>query len=137
MSIALEITLIVVLIALAAGVVPLLVQLRTTARGLDRFLLSAKSDLSQIAEDVHASRLRMDQLAGTLQITLGDLSTFTHSIREVGSAVKDWHARFRSAMDSTTRNLGGLIGGVSSVLAFFKSKQAHHETEKEHAHERT
>ncbi|MBK7293439.1 MAG: hypothetical protein IPI84_06600 [Holophagaceae bacterium] len=64
MPLALEITLILVLIALAVGLVPLLHQLRRTAQSLDLFLLSTRKDLTQIAEDVHASRLRMDHLVG-------------------------------------------------------------------------
>jgi len=123
MPLALEITLIVVLVILSIGLLPLLHQLRRTAQGLDFFLSSARKDLSQIAEDVHASRLRMDHLAGTLQVSLAELSSFAKSIGEVGSTVKDLHTRFRNTIDSASRNFGGIIGGVSAVLAFFKSKQ--------------
>ena len=52
MSIALEVTLIAVLAALAVGLVPLLFQLRKTARHLDAFLLSSQKDLSRIAKDL-------------------------------------------------------------------------------------
>ena len=89
MPIALEITLILVLVALAVGLVPLLFQLRQTAQGLDQFLLSTKKDLSQIAEDVHASRLRMDNLASTLQQTLCEFSVFAKTVGELGSRVKE------------------------------------------------
>jgi len=136
MPVALEVTLILVLIALAIGLLPLLFQLRTTARGLDQFLLSARRDLSQIAEDVHASRLRMDHLAGTLQATLTDLSTFTRSVGEVGQTVKEWHHRFRTTLESASRTVGGLLGGLSSVLAFFHSKSTQ-APPKEHDHDRT
>ena len=123
MPLALEITLIVVLVILSIGLLPLLHQLRRTAQSLDFFLSSAREDLSQIAEDEHASRLRMDHLAGTLQVSLAELSSFAKSIGEVGSTVKDLHTRFRNTIDSASRNFGGIIGGVSAVLAFFKSKQ--------------
>jgi len=122
MPIALEITLILVLIALAVGLVPLLHQLRRTAQSLDLFLLSTQKDLTQIAEDVHASRLRMDTLAGSLAESLGELSVFARSIGEVGATVSEWHTRFRNTIDSASRNFGGVIGGISAVLAFFKSK---------------
>jgi uncharacterized protein YoxC len=129
MPIALEVTLIIVLIALAVGLLPLLFQLRRTAQGLDNFLLSTRKDLSQIAEDVHASRLRMDHLVGTLQLSLCEFSLFAKSIGEVGSTLKEFHARFRNTIDSASRNLGGVIGGISAVLAFFKSKSTPHEPE--------
>lgn len=118
MPLALEITLIVVLVVLSLGLLPLLHQLRRTAKGLDVFLASSRKDLSQIAEDVHASRLRMDLLAATAQVSLAELSSFAKSVGEVGSAVKEFHARFRSSLESVSQ----IIGGASAVLAFFKSK---------------
>jgi uncharacterized protein YoxC len=129
MPIALEITLILVLIAVAVGLVPLLVQLRKTAQGLDLFLLSTKQDLSQIAEDVHASRMRMDHLAGSLAGSLAELSVFAKSVGEVGNTLTDLHARFRNTIESASRNLGGIVGGISAVLAFFKSRPTSHEPE--------
>ena len=121
MPMALEITLIFVLVALAIGLVPLFFQLRKTAQGLDLFLLSAKQDLSQIAEDVHASRLRMDNLASTLQLTLCEISVFAKTVAELGTRVKELHAEFRINLESTARIAGSVIGGLSAVLAFFKS----------------
>jgi len=129
MPLALEITLILVLAALAAGLVPLLIQLRRTAQGLDLFLLSTSKDLAQIAEDVHASRLRMDLLAGTLTESLGGFSAFAKSIGEVGATVKEWHTHFRNTIDSASRNIGGVIGGISAVLAFLKGKSTAQEPE--------
>lgn len=123
MPIALEVTLIVVLLALAVGVLPLLFQLGRTARGVDAFLLSTRKDLSQVAEDVHASRLRVDHIADSLQISLDELSDIAQVIGEVGHTVKNFHNRFQTTIESTSRNLGGIIGGVSAVLAFFKSRR--------------
>jgi hypothetical protein len=137
MSIALEITLILVLISVTVGLVALLFQLRKTAQGLDLFLLSTKQDLAQISADVHASRLRMDLLAGSLAVSLGEISVFAKSVGEVGNTVAELHARFRNTIDSATRNLGGIIGGISAVLAFCKSRPTSHESEKDHEHERT
>ncbi len=124
MPIALEITLIVVLVALAVGLLPLLFQLRHTARGVDAFLLSTRRDLSQIAEDVHESRLRMDQLTGSLQTYLDELSTFVQLMGEVGQTVRNFHNSFHSTIESASRNFGGIIGGASAVLAFFKSRKS-------------
>jgi len=122
MPIPLEVTLIVVLVAIAIGLVPLLFQLRCTAREVDAFLLSSRRDLAQIAEDVHASRARMDHLASSLQVSLDELSVFVRMAGELGRTMKDFHNRFHSTIESTSRNLGGIIGGISAVLAFFKRR---------------
>ena len=131
MPIALEVTLIVVLAALAIGLLPLLFQLGRTAQGVEAFLLSTRKDLSQIAEDVHASRLRMDHLADSLQASLDELSSIAQMVGEVGRTVNNFHNRFSTTIESTSRHLGGIIGGVSAVLAFFKRKRTDHECEQE------
>lgn len=55
MHTALEIALIVVLTAIAAGLVPLLFQLRRTAQDLDLFLLSWRKDSSRSAGTINGS----------------------------------------------------------------------------------
>jgi hypothetical protein len=118
MATALEITLILVLVAVAIGLVPLLFQLRRTAQSLDLFLLLSRKDLAQIAEDVHASRLRMDHLAFSLQGSLDELSLFTRMLGDVGRTVGDLNQRFHATLDAFTRHLGGL----GTVLGLFKGK---------------
>lgn len=129
MPIALEITLILVLVALAVGLVPLLHQLRRTARSLDLFLLSSRKDLAQITEDVHASRLCLDHLAVPLAGSLRELAVFAKSVGEVGVTVSEWHTRFQNTIELASRNFGGVIGGISAVLAFFKSRSTPQEPE--------
>ena len=129
MPIALEVALIVALVALTGALVPLLFQLRRTAQGLDAFFLSSRKDLAQIAEDVHASRLRMDHLAGSLQSSLDELLALVRLMGEVGHTVKNFHNRFHSTIESASRNLGGIIGGISAVLAFCKRKPTLSKTE--------
>ena len=123
MPIALEITLILVLAALAIGLVPLLFQLRRTAQGLDAFLLSTRKDLAQISEDVHATRLQIDSLGGSLQTSLDELSNFVRLTGIMGRRLQDFHSRFHRTLESAFQNFGGLIGGVSAVLTFFKKRQ--------------
>jgi hypothetical protein len=118
MAIALEATLILVLLATAIGLVPLLFQLRRTAQSLDHFLLLSRKDLAQIAEDVHASRLRMDHLAFSLQGSLDDLSLFTRMLGDVGRTVADVNQRFHTTLDAITRHFGEL----GNLLGLFKGK---------------
>jgi hypothetical protein len=133
MPIALEITLIAVLLALAVGLVPLLFQLRRTAQTLDAFLLASSRDLAQIAEDVHASRLRMDHLVGTLQTSLDDLSAFARFTGSVGRTLKDYHSRFHTTLESASRNLGVILGGIGAVLTLFKRRSPSPNPRQEHS----
>lgn len=120
MPIALEVTLIIVLVTFAGALLPLLAQLRRTARSIDAFLLSSQRDLSQIAEDVHVSRQRMDHLAISLQSSLDDFSTFAKLMGDVAGNVKALHRRFQTTFDSTAQ----IIGGVSAMLGFFKNRSS-------------
>lgn len=63
MSTALEVVIAVVLVALGAALIPLLLQLRRTAQAVEQFARSAEADLKQVAEDVHATRMRVEKLA--------------------------------------------------------------------------
>jgi hypothetical protein len=131
MPIAIEVTLIVVLVALTIGLLGLMFQLGRTAQGLDGFLLSSKRDLSQIAEDVHASRMRMDHLAVSLQASLDELSGLARTVGDLGRTVKELHTRFECSLESASRNTAIILGGLSAVLDFFKSRQTHQQHKQE------
>jgi hypothetical protein len=66
----LQIILAIVLVALAACLVPLLLQLRRTAASVQHLAESAREDIRQIATDVHHLRTRADELADLAAITL-------------------------------------------------------------------
>jgi hypothetical protein len=131
MPIALEVTVILALAAIAAGLVALYFQLRHTAQVLDACLLSTRKDLSQIAEDVHSSRLRMDPRATSLQTSLDELLPFVRVMGQVGGLAKDSNIRFHSALESAFLNLVGIIRGISTVLGLFKNKPIPHKPEQE------
>lgn len=131
MSTALQVTLIVVLVAIAIGLIPLLYQLRRTAKGLDAFLISSTKDLSQIAEDVHASRLRMDHLAASLQGSLNEFSALAESAGDVGRTLKQVHTRVHSIIEYASQNFGSIIGGLGTVLALYKCRSTPDKPDKE------
>jgi len=131
MPIALEITLIIALAAVTIGLLGLFFRLGRTAQGVDAFLVASRADLAQIAGDVHASRLRMDQLAISLQASLDEISGVARLMGDVGRTIKELHNRYQCTLESITRNIAIVIGGISAVLAFFKSRQSPHEHEQE------
>ena len=129
MPIALEVTLILFLVALSVGLLPLFFQMRRTGQGLEAFLLATRKDLAQIAEDVHASRIRMDHLGISLQASLDEVLSFAQTMGEIGAMVKNFHNRFHNSIESASMNLGGIIGGISALLTYFKRKPTSTEPE--------
>ena len=123
MPIVLEATLVVVLVLLAAVLVPLLWQLRRTARGLDDFLLATRKDLTQITEDVHASRLRMDHLGVSIQTYLDEVSGFVGVIRDIREGVQSVTGALRRALDPASNPLAGIMGGITAAIALFRRHQ--------------
>lgn len=130
MPISLQITLIVVLLALAAGMLSVGFYMGRAARSLDAFLQSAQKDLARISDDAHASRLRMDQLSDSLQISLDEFADLAKAAGKVGRMVGDLQAQFQSGMESVSRNLGSLLGLLGPVLAAFRSPRHLHGEER-------
>jgi type II secretory pathway component PulM len=118
MPIVLETALVLALVALMAFLVPLLAQMRRTARSADQFLRAAQADLAQVAQDVHAVRLRLDQAALSLEPTLEALATLSRAAEGVGKAVTDIKARYAHGLESASQILGILMGGVRALAAF-------------------
>ncbi len=131
MSSALQITLIMVLLALAAGCLSVAFYLGRAARSLDLFLQGAQKDLSRISDDAHGSRLRMDQLADSLQVSLDEFAGLAQTAGKVGRMVNDFQTQFQCGMQSVSRNLGSLLGLLGPVLAVFRSPRQPHGEEKE------
>lgn len=104
----LQIVIALVLLVLCGVLVPLLLQLRRTARSVQELAESARQDLNVIATDLHHVRGRLDQLADlaassmALPATLGDL---------MGSLS-------RSIPDLLGRQASGWIGIVIAGLKF-------------------
>lgn len=131
MPMPLQITLIVVLLALAAGLLSVSFLVGRAARSLDSFLQEARKDLARISEDAHASRLRMDRLADSLQISLDGFAGLAQAAGNVARMVDRLQTEFQSGMESVSRNLGSLLGLLGPVLAAFRSPRQLHGEEKE------
>ena len=127
MPVLLELTLVLVLLAIAGALVPLLFQLRRTAQGLDAFLLSTRKDLTQITEDVHASRLRMDHLGVSIQVYLDEISGIIAVARDVKEGVSSFTGALRRALDPASNPFAGIIGGIVSVMTLFRRNRAKRE----------
>ena len=129
MGMALQITLILVVVALTAGLLPLIFQCCRTAKALEVFLESAQKDLNEIAEDVRISRQNLDQLTVTLKGSLVEVSVFASALGVAGRALRDCQLQFQSRFEAASRLLGGLLGGLGSALSLFRSQPSTRGTE--------
>jgi hypothetical protein len=132
MSLALEFALILFLLVVALGLLPLLTQLRRSARALETFLEASRGDLARIAEDAHASRLRMDHLAETLQASAEEVEGILRTAGEVGHTLRTFNDRFHNALESAAGRFGGILGGISTLLTFLKRTPQAHPRGQEH-----
>lgn len=131
MPISLQITLVVVLLAVAAGLLSVCFYTGRAARSLDAFLQEAHKDLARISDDAHASRLRMDQLADSLQICLDEFAGFARTAGSLGRLVNELQNQFQTGLETASRSLGSLLGLLGPVLAALRSPRQHHGEEKE------
>ena len=131
MSTALDVARIVILLALALGALPLLMQLRRTARSLEVFLEAARGDLARIVDDVHAVRGQVDRLAAEVGPSVASLASFAGALGRVGTALEDLQARTHRAFASASRRWGGLTAGLSMVLGCLARRPTNQEQAQE------
>ena len=120
-----------VLLVSAAGLLSLFFYLGRAARSLEVFLQGAQKDLARISDDAHATRLRMDQLADSLQVSLEEFAGLARTAGNVGRMVNELQLQFQTGMESVSRNLGSLLGLLGPVLAAFRSPRHLHGEAKE------
>lgn len=80
MSLALQIVLILFVVAVGACLVPLLIQIRRTARAVEELAQGARRDLASIAEDVHGARVQLDRVSGMVERSLEMPTTIGASV---------------------------------------------------------
>ncbi len=118
MPIPLEITLIVVLLAVGAAVVPLLLQLRRTAKEAEVLMHSAKEDLTRLAGYAHAFNRRVESLQGSLD----EFAGLARALGDTGRMVKAFQVQCQSGLDSASRVISSVLGGLEAVRALFGHK---------------
>ena len=116
----LPLTLIVVLIVLALGVLATLYQLQRTARKFEAFLEATQRDLGSITADIHAFRLHVEQLIAPLHSTTRELSDFAHALGELTQGLRRTQDRVRDGFRRVSCYLSGLTRGVTTLLPFLR-----------------
>jgi hypothetical protein len=66
----LQIVVAVVVVAVGGCLVPLILQLRRTARSVEALAESARADLGRIAQDIHETRVGVDKVVGLVERSL-------------------------------------------------------------------
>ncbi len=122
MSLPLEITLIAVLLAVGGALVPLLLKLGRTTKEAELFLCLAKQELARLAEDAHASNRRVELLGASLQVSLDEFAGLSRALGDTGRMVKDFQVQVQSRLNTASRMVGSLLGGLDAVRAMFGHK---------------
>jgi hypothetical protein len=128
----LQVILAIVLVGVGVCLVPLLLQLRRTAAAVQQLAESARSDLRQVADDVHHLRGRADELAdlaaASLELPLGLGKGLGRILAGVGQGLEGFLARDGAPW------LSALLTGLKFVISFIRRprkaggpKEASHE----------
>lgn len=126
MGLALQVIQVAALLVLVGFLIPLVLQLKRSARGFDEALGALREDFAKIAEDAHQTRLRVDALAADLQPSLAALAEITRDAREAADRMRRLAAAFEHHFASTAQWVGALLGGLDAVLAFLKARTQPH-----------
>jgi hypothetical protein len=124
----LQIVLAVVLVAVAACLIPLLLQLRRTATAVQHLAESARTDLQQVAADVHHLRNRADELADLATSSMELPMSIGRIVAGTATALETYLGR------GTPAWLGALLTGLKFAFNLIrrpskaaKSKEESHE----------
>lgn len=125
MHLALQIVLVLAVLALVGFLVPLLVQLRRTARAAEELARSARRDLDRMTQDVHHMRLRVEELSGTVQEALELPSAISRTLSGLLQAVPALFGR----KEGGTGSLELLVAGIQAATSLIRRPRAAEEKE--------
>ena len=120
MSPILQIVLCLAVAVLTVFLVLLLMQARRTAAAVERLAESATRDLRQVAEDVHAVRIRVDDVTGSLRSILEPPSALTQVVTGLVRAIPAFFSRRADSTDI----LETLVTGAETALHLFRIRKA-------------
>lgn len=112
-------------LVLTVALIPLLQQLQRTAASTERFLDGAKEDLHRIQADIHATRERLDTLAGSAQGAVDQLQGLVRHMADLGAGLEGSVDGLLGRMGGGSGfGLGGLLGTLGALLAFLRRPKA-------------
>lgn len=117
MSMLLQVVIALAVTTLTATLVPLFLQLRRTARSVETLAEQAGRDLSQVAEDLHATRIRVEGLADLAQRGLEHPGPLGQVIFGLVGALP---ALLRPSSQEGTNFIALFVTALRSALSFFR-----------------
>jgi hypothetical protein len=114
MSETLQIVLALVLVALAGFLVPLLVQLRRTAKAMEELAKSTSRDISRVAEDVNHIRVQVEEVTALAK----DAMALPAGLGRLAGAFTQRLPSSPGGAGSTLAEL--LVAGIQAALALFR-----------------
>lgn len=125
MSMWLQILLGLSVAVITAFLIPFLLQVRRTAAAMERLANSASRDLGQIAEDIHQTRLRMEEVSQLARHSLEHPATLTKVVAGVIGGLSFLFRRPGGSSDF----LESLLTGLRSALNLFHRPKTESEEE--------
>ncbi len=116
-----EITLLILLAAALAGVIPVLIQIHHAARTLNTFLVSAEKHLIQMGEDVHTTQASIERVSSSLRKPIEDLSKFANVVKGTGVLIQETEFKIRKIVQVVAFISGNPIAVLKTFLGVFRN----------------
>jgi hypothetical protein len=116
-----SIWLIILTSAVAVGIgflVPVLIELRRSAKRLTSVLTIAEQSLEPLLRDVRATVQKLDRVTGEIEAVTGDVRVVSSSIRRVGGSVMELSGLVSVASLGLGARLVALVVGVAVGLRY-------------------
>lgn len=114
-----NIWLIILTVAVAVGIgflVPVLFELRRSARRLTSVLTIAEQSLNPLLRDVDATVQKLDRVTSDIGAVTDDVRVFSGSIRRVGKSVENLSGLVSAASSGFGARLDALQAGIGAGL---------------------
>ena len=116
-----EVTLLILLAAALAGVIPVLIQIHHAARTLNIFLVSAEKHLIQMGEDVHMTQASIERVSISLRKPIEDLSKFANVVKGTGVMIQETEFKIRKIIQVVSFISGNPFTVLKTFLGVFRT----------------
>lgn len=112
-----QVVFLIVLASLGCFLVPLLLQLRKTAKAIEELAKSANRDINRVADDVHQIKIQMDEIAELTKESL----TLPANISQMVQTITHLILSFIDIQNEKSI-FNNLLSGIQTIIAIFRKR---------------